>query len=40
MGPLIDRLGEAPLIDVPLLDRDVHDLAALREIGVHLTGRT
>jgi anion-transporting ArsA/GET3 family ATPase len=38
LGPLTDRLGEAPLIDVPLLDRDVHDLAALTEIGAHLTG--
>ncbi len=39
IGPLVERLGESPLVEIPLLDRDVHDLEALREIGAHLTGR-
>ena len=38
LGPLVERLGDAPLLEVPLLDGDVHDLASLAEIGSHLTG--
>lgn len=39
VAPLVERLGGSPVVEVPLLDRDVHDLDALREIGAHLTGR-
>jgi hypothetical protein len=30
------RLGRKPLIEVPLLEGDVHDLDGLRRMGEHL----
>ena len=33
VAPLDDRLGGAPLVEVPLLAGDVHDLDGLAEIG-------
>lgn len=36
IAPLADRLDGAPLVEVPLLDRDVHDLDGLRRLGAHL----
>lgn len=38
MAALVDLAQGAPVRDVPLLDHDVHDLAALRELGVVLVG--
>jgi anion-transporting ArsA/GET3 family ATPase len=32
------RLGRKPMLEVPELDDEVHDLAALREVGGHLFG--
>jgi anion-transporting ArsA/GET3 family ATPase len=32
VAPLADRIGDAPLAEVPLLEDDVHDLAALERI--------
>lgn len=36
LEPLVERLGDAPLVEVPLLDRDVHDLHGLTQLGTHL----
>jgi anion-transporting ArsA/GET3 family ATPase len=36
LAPLIERLPEGPLVTVPLLASDVHDLDGLGEIGRHL----
>jgi anion-transporting ArsA/GET3 family ATPase len=36
LAPLAARLGEAPLVEVPLLSGDVHDLDGLNEIRRHL----
>ncbi len=36
VGPLRDRLPAAPIVEVPLLAGDVHDVATLREIAGHL----
>ncbi len=36
LAPLADLLGGGPLVEVPLLDGDVHDLDALAEIRRHL----
>jgi anion-transporting ArsA/GET3 family ATPase len=36
VAPLDDRLDGAPLVEVPLLAGDVHDLDGLVEIGTHL----
>jgi anion-transporting ArsA/GET3 family ATPase len=33
---LADELGRDPLVPVPLLDSDVHELAGLAEVGTHL----
>lgn len=38
LAPLTERLGDAPLLEVPLLERDVHDLHGLRQLGGHLRG--
>ena len=39
VAPLGDRLDGAPLVEVPLLAGDVHDLGGLIEIGTHLFAR-
>jgi anion-transporting ArsA/GET3 family ATPase len=36
VAPLCDRLGRAPMVDVPLLAGDVHDRGGLAELGTHL----
>ena len=36
VGPLRDRLPAAPIVEVPLLSGDVHDLETLTEIATHL----
>ncbi|MEP4649664.1 MAG: ArsA-related P-loop ATPase, partial [Ilumatobacter sp.] len=36
LQPLIDLAGDAPVALLPLLDQDVHDLAALDRIGAEL----
>ncbi len=36
LQPLIDLVGDAPVALLPLLDQDVHDLAALDRIGADL----
>lgn len=36
LAPLVERLGDAPLVEVPLLERDVHDLHGLQQLGTHL----
>jgi anion-transporting ArsA/GET3 family ATPase len=36
LGPLVDRLGANAIVEVPLLPRDVHDVAALELLGAHL----
>lgn len=36
VAPLLDRLGAAPLVRVPLLPTDVHDRTTLDHLGTHL----
>jgi hypothetical protein len=35
---LSDELGTSAIIEVPYLDNDVHDLAGLMEVNLHLFG--
>jgi anion-transporting ArsA/GET3 family ATPase len=39
VAPLAGRIGRAPIVEVPLLAGDVHDLDGLAEIGAHLFTR-
>ena len=36
LAPLVERVGDATLAEVPLLPTDVHDLAALEHLATHL----
>ena len=36
LAPLIERVGDATLVEIPLLPTDVHDLAALQHLATHL----
>ncbi|HEY5664458.1 MAG TPA: ArsA-related P-loop ATPase [Ilumatobacter sp.] len=36
LAPLIDGVGDAPIVEVPLLPTDVHDAEALDELARHL----
>jgi hypothetical protein len=38
MRALVALAGDAAVREVPLLDHDVHDLAALHELGALLVG--
>ena len=38
LAPLLAAAGAAPVVRVPLLDDDVHDLESLRAVGEHLVG--
>jgi anion-transporting ArsA/GET3 family ATPase len=38
--PIVDAIAPAPVVRVPLLDEDVHDLAGVELIAGHLTGST
>jgi anion-transporting ArsA/GET3 family ATPase len=40
LAPLVERLGSAPLVEVPLLAGDVHDLETLRLLARHLFAET
>jgi anion-transporting ArsA/GET3 family ATPase len=39
VAPLVERAGAAPVAGVPVLAREVADVAALREVGAHVFGR-
>lgn len=39
LAPLVDRVGDATLVEIPLLPTDVHDLAALDHLATHLFPR-
>jgi anion-transporting ArsA/GET3 family ATPase len=39
LAGLADQVAPAPVVRVPFLRRDVHDLAGLQEVGDHLFGR-
>lgn len=36
LRPLVERVGERPIVEVPRLPSDVHDVAALELLGAHL----
>jgi anion-transporting ArsA/GET3 family ATPase len=36
LGPLVERVGLAGIVEVPLLPSDVHDVTALEILGTHL----
>jgi anion-transporting ArsA/GET3 family ATPase len=39
VAPLVERAGAAPVAEVPVLVREVADVAALAEVGAHVFGR-
>jgi anion-transporting ArsA/GET3 family ATPase len=39
VAPLLERTGAAPVAEVPVLAREVADVAALSEVGTHVFGR-
>jgi anion-transporting ArsA/GET3 family ATPase len=39
ISPLSERVAPAPLVEVPFLPFEVHDLATLQSLGDHLFGR-
>jgi anion-transporting ArsA/GET3 family ATPase len=38
LAPLLAAVGDAPVVRVPFLSTDVHDLTSLTEVGHHLVG--
>jgi anion-transporting ArsA/GET3 family ATPase len=38
IAPLLAAVGAVPVVEVPLLDSDVHDVAGLEQIAAHLAG--
>jgi len=39
LAPLVESVGDATLVEIPLLPTDVHDLAALDHLATHLFPR-